>query len=95
MQGVKNIEDFTGLICFHQDRLLRPSVKRMLAAGRHVISNIQAPFAGFTEDKTTNGAFIKIFVEKVRAIAKKAQNPDAVKYYIDTRKLEKVLEVVK
>lgn len=93
MQGVKNMDDFTGLICFHQDRLLRPSVKRMIAAGRHVISNIQAPFAGFTEDRSDDGPFIKGFVEKIRALAKKPQNKEAVRYYIDPRKLEKVAEV--
>lgn len=95
MQGVKDMDSFTGLICFHQDRLLRPSVKRMIAAGRHVLSNIQAPFAGFTEDRSEDGPFIKGFVEKVRALARKPQNIEAVRYYIDPKKIERVLEVVK
>lgn len=93
--GTQKIEDYTGLACFHQDRLLRPSVKRMLAAGRHVVSNVQAPFAGYMDDRVSDGKFIKEFVENIRAAVKKSQSSEQVRYWVDQRRVDRVAEVVK
>lgn len=90
--GIQDMKDYTGLVCFRQDRMLRPSVKRMLAAGRHVISNIQSPFAGFVEDKATDGQFMREFVSKIRAAAKAPQSKEQVKFWIDPRRIQKVKE---
>jgi hypothetical protein len=93
--GVQSVDDYTGLVTFRQDRLLRSGVKRALAAGRHVISNIQSPFAGFVEDKTSDAAFIKAFVNKIRETARKPQSKEAASYWTDPKKVSKILEVVK
>lgn len=93
--GAQAIEGYTGFICFYKDRLLKPSVKRMIAAGRHVVSNIQSPFCGYLDDRTTDVGFIKSFVNKIRETAKKAQSKEAVRYYVDPRRLDKVKEVLK
>ena len=66
----------------------------MMAAGRHVLSNIQSPFAGFIEDKTTDGAFMRDFVSKIRAAAKSASSKEQVRYWINPKRVEKVKEAL-
>lgn len=92
--GAQDLAKYTGLVSFRQDRLLSPSVKRTLAAGRHVLSNIQAPFSGFIDDNCSDGAFMREFVGKIRAAAKAPQSKEAVKYWIDPRRVNRFKEVV-
>jgi len=92
--GAQEIDKFTGMICFRQDGLLRPAVKRILAAGRHVVSNIQAPFTGFMSDHVSDAKFITDFVERIRQAAKKPTSKEAVRYWIDQRRIDKFKEVV-
>lgn len=94
VDGVKEIEHYTGLVCFRQDGLLRPSVKRILAAGRHVVSNIQAPFAGYMTDKLSEAAFVKSFVNKIREAAYQGSRPAAVRYYIDPKNVSRLVEAI-
>lgn len=94
--GTQKIEDYSGLVCFRTKYgLLRPSVKRVLAAGRHVISNIPAPFAGCLSDRVSDAAFVKSFVDKIRQAVKTPPKIEAVRYYINKQRLEKFMEVVK
>ncbi len=92
--GVQRLEDYTGMISFRRDGLVRPSVKRVLAAGRHVISNIQAPFTGYLNDRVSEADFLKSFVDKIRQTAKRPQSLEAVRYWIDSKKKEKFKEAV-
>lgn len=92
--GIQDLSKYTGLVCFQKDRMLRPSVKRMLAAGRQVVSNIQSPFAGFTEDKTSDSSFMRDFVSKIRAAAKAPQSKEQVKFWIDPRRITRVQEAI-
>ena len=92
--GIQDMSRYTGLICFKKQRLMRPTVKRMLAAGRQVISNIQQPFAGFLDDRVSDASFMRSFVGKIRAAAKAAQSREQVKYWIDPRRIAKVKEAI-
>ena len=92
--GTNEIEKYTGFVSFHQDRLMSPSVKRMLAAGRTVVSNIQSPFCGYMNDRVSDGVFIKTFVEKIRAAAKAEQSKEQVKFWIDPKRADKFKEAV-
>lgn len=92
--GTKKMEKFTGLISFYQDRLVRPGIKRMLAAGRHVVSNVQAPFCGYINDRVSDATFLRDFVGKIREAAKAPQGLEAVRYYIDPRRLDKFKETI-
>lgn len=94
MGTVEKIEDYTGMICFHKDRLLRPSIKRMLSAGRHVVSNVQQPFCGYMDDRVSDAVFIRNFVGHIRAAAKKPQSKEAVRYWIDPRRLDRFKEAI-
>lgn len=92
--GVQEMSKYTGLICFKKQRLLRPTVKRMLAAGRHVISNIQSPFAGFLDDHQSDASFMRAFVNRIRATVKAPQSKEQVRYWIDEKRLSKFKEAV-
>jgi glycosyltransferase involved in cell wall biosynthesis len=92
--GVQDLSQYTGLVCFRQDRMLKPSVKRMMAAGRHVLSNIQSPFTGFLNDRVTDAAFMREFVTKIRGMVKAPQSKEQVRYWIDPRRVNKVKEAL-
>ena len=92
--GTKEIEKYTGFVSFHKDRLLRQNVKRMLAAGRTVVSNIQAPFCGYLNDRVGEADFLRDFVGKIRAAAKAEQSKEQVKFWINPKAVEKFKEAV-
>lgn len=92
--GVHKIEDYTGVIHFWVDRCMSPALKRMLVTGRHVVSNVQSPYAGFLDDRVTDEQFIVSMVERLRKLAKEGPNQKAVDYYRQALSPAKVLEVV-
>lgn len=92
--GIQDMDRYSGLVCFKKQRLLSQSIKRMLAAGRQVISNVQQPFAGFLDDRQSDAAFMRSFVSKIRATVKAPQSPEQVKYWVDTRRVDKLKEAV-
>lgn len=77
----KVMSDFTGLIHFYPDRSVSSGVKRAHLTGRHVISNIKAPFCGVINDEDNQESFIRDVVRKVRAVAYRPARADAAKYY--------------
>lgn len=74
INGTRSLEDYTGLIHFYQDRTLSNSIKRMAVAGRPVISNVQAPLAGYLDDRANPETFIPDMVNKVRELTKAGQD---------------------
>lgn len=92
--GIQDLSQYTGLICFRQDRMLKPSVKRMLAAGRKVVSNIQSAFCGFTEDRSSDAQFMKDFVGKIREAAKSEQSMEQVRFWIDKKRVGRLKEAL-
>jgi glycosyltransferase involved in cell wall biosynthesis len=93
-RGFQKIEDCTGLLHFYIERAMSGSAKRMILAGRHVVSNIQSPFCGFLEDKTTDEKFIVEVVERLRAIAKQGPNEKGKDYYRKALSVEKLKEAI-
>ena len=94
-QGIQKLENYTGLIHFFIDRCSSSSIKRMLVAGRHVVSNVQIPFAGFLEDKVSDERFIVSMVERLRKVAKMGPNDKAAAYYKTALSPEKLKEVLR
>lgn len=93
--GVTPIEKATGLVHFYVDRGMSSGIKRFLLNGRHVVSNVQQPFAGFLEDKTTDEKFIVAMVERLRKIAKAGPNLAGMDYYKKSLGAEKLQEILK
>lgn len=95
LSGQHSINEYTGLIHFFSDKSLSNSIKRALLTGRHVISNVQDPFAGFIDDNQTPEKFIKEFVNKVREQAQSPINHSARKYYQRECDKSRLLEAIK
>lgn len=81
INGVADISGYTGLVHFHPDRTISAGMKRALLAGRSIVSNVQAPFAGYVDDTKALYDFIPDAVEKIRAAAKQNLRLDARDYY--------------
>jgi len=81
LTGALNLSEFTGLCHFHPDRTTSPAIKRALMMGRRVISNVQAPFAGYVDDTADYSALIPATVEKIRAAAYAPQDTGGRDYY--------------
>lgn len=85
------LEDYVGLLHFFPDRTLTSTAKRALMTGRHVVSNIQAPFCGFVDDKWDKEKFVVEVVDKIREMTAAKPNEDAAKYYAGIGELAGVL----
>jgi len=94
IEGPAEIKDFTGLIHFHTDRSISPMVKRAILAGRHVVSNIQAPLANFVDDKVDPDDFVPAIVNKIRSLIGTEPDKELKKYYQKTISSDKLMEVV-
>lgn len=71
LTGVHRVGDFSGLLHLHPDKTVSVGMRRMVMAGRPVVSNVQAPFMGFCNDKEDLSEFIPEVVNKVRREARK------------------------
>lgn len=93
--GAQKISDYSGLIHYRIEPVMSSSIKRMLLAGRYVISNVQQPFAGFIDDKQAPDTFIPAIVDKVREVTDKPVNRIGKEFYdkmLCPAKLEEVLK---
>lgn len=81
LKGALNLNDFTGLCHFYPDRTMSATIKRAVMMGRHVVSNVQAPFAGFVDDTKYLSEFIPEAVEKIRELAFAGQKTSGKDYY--------------
>lgn len=95
LTGAEDVNDYCGLVHFYPDRTTSPTIKKALLTGRHVISNVQAPFCGYISDRQAPEAFVVEFVNKIRTLAKSQAPADAVKHYRAQYDAKNLLEVLK
>lgn len=81
LDGAAKLTEFTGLVHLHPDRTVSPGMKRAHLAGRHVVSNVQAPFAGYIDDTKDLAVFIPETVEAIRAAVAAPAPVEAKQYY--------------
>lgn len=93
--GAQAIENYTGLIHFFTDRTMSPAIKRMKVNGRHVVSNVQQPFTGFLDDKTTDEKFIVSMVERIRKVSRLPADDKGAAYYSKALVPTRLQEVLK
>lgn len=94
LTGAHKIDDFSGLCHFHPDKTISHGMKRAVVSGRHVVSNVQAPFMGFTDDTKDLSQFIPSAVEKIREAAYSKPKENARSYYENLVSPEKLLNVL-
>lgn len=96
-QGIdtdKEIKDFSAILALNPEKTMTFNVKRMLVAGRGVISNIQAPFCGFVNDEQEAGKYISELVDTIRKTIRKDTNP-SVDYWKSALSTNELMEVLK
>jgi len=66
----------------------------MIVAGRHVISNVQAPGAGYVDDRQSADTFIPLLVNKIREQAYSKPNEEVRKHFSKTVSKDSLMEVL-
>jgi hypothetical protein len=90
----KPVKDYSAMLYLNPEKTLSFGVKRMLLAGRNVISNVEAPFCGFVDDTTDSGRYIEDLVTTIRKRVARPAGP-AVDYWSNACTKDALLEVLK
>ena len=96
-QGIdtdKEIKDFSGILTLNSEKTTTFNMKRMLIAGRTVISNVQGPFCGYVNDEQEAGKYISELVDTIRKAIRKDTKP-SVDYWKNALATNELMEVLK
>lgn len=88
------IEDFSCFISFYQFAALDTAMLTAHVNGRHVISNVQAPYCGFVDPDQSWEKFKKDLYDKIHEIKGKPFNQEAQDYYLAEANPAKFKEMV-
>lgn len=78
------LTDYTLYVQFEKLGQVNDAIRTMLVNGRHVISNVQAPYAGYIPLGETVDEFKREVVKAIRAVKKEAQyNQKAHEYWMN------------
>ena len=66
VNSAKPIKDYAAMLSLNTEKTMSFNIKRMLLAGRNVISNIQSPFCGYVEDTGEIGKYVSNLVDTIR-----------------------------
>lgn len=83
MFGSAKVSDFSCFMSFHQFATLDNGMLIAHVNGRHVISNVQAPYCGFIDPDQNWAKFKKDLFDKLRETKFKPFNTEAQRYYLD------------
>lgn len=76
------IDDYSCLLYFYKFATVDDAVKIAHVNGRHVISNIQAPYCGYIDPEQTWDSFKRDLYEKIREVSDKGFNQEAKDFYL-------------
>lgn len=88
------VKDFSCFLSFYQFAALDNAMLVAHVNGRHVISNVQAPYCGFVDPDQSWEKFKLALYDKIREVRPKPINTDAQNYYIEQASPKKFREVV-
>ena len=93
VNAAKPIKDYTAILSLNTEKTMSFNIKRMLLAGRNVISNIQSPFCGYVEDTGEIGKYVSNLVDTIRKRIKRPTNVavDFWKKELSEKRLTEVL----
>lgn len=90
----KPIKDYAGMLSLSGEKTMSFSIKRMLLAGRNVISNTQSPFCGYVGDNTEIGKYVTELVDTIRKRIKRPTKA-SVDFWGKQLKADKLMEVLR
>lgn len=76
------VADFSCFMSFYQFAALDSAMLTAHVNGRHVISNVQAPYCGFVDPDQSWEKFKKDLYEKIREVTDKPFNQESQQYYL-------------
>ncbi len=76
------IADFSCFMSFYQFAALDSAMLTAHINGRHVISNVQAPYCGFVDPDQSWEKFKKDLYDKIREVSSKPINEESQEYYL-------------
>lgn len=89
------ITDFSCFMSFYQFAALDSAMLTAHINGRHVISNVQAPYCGFVDPDQSWEGFKKDLYDKIREVTAKPLNEEAQNYYLKEADPDRFREVFK
>jgi glycosyltransferase involved in cell wall biosynthesis len=90
----KPVKDYCAMLALNPEKTMTFEVKRMLLAGRNIISNIEAPFCGYVNDNAEAGVFVSGLVNTIRKRIKRSTGP-SVDFWAKEHQPTKLDEVLK
>lgn len=90
----KPVKNYSAMLSLNSENTLTFNMKRMLVAGRNMISNVQAPYCGYVNDKQDAGAFVSELVEALRKRVNADTSP-SVDYWKNALAPNELMEVLK
>ena len=81
LHGSAKVADFSCFVSFYQFAALDAAMLTAHVNGRHVISNVQAPYCGFVDPDQTWEKFKQDLYEKIGEVSKLPLNTEAQTYY--------------
>lgn len=88
------IADFSCFMSFYQFAALDSAMLTAHINGRHVISNVQAPYCGFVDPDQSWEKFKKDLYDKIREVTTKSLNQEAQDYYLREADPDRFKEVI-
>lgn len=76
------IQKYSALLSFYPHPTIDEAIRRSLLNGRHVISNVQAPFCGFIDLEVGFGEFRDRLINEIRDLRFRLFNIKAQEYYV-------------
>jgi hypothetical protein len=80
-QYIAPIDQYSLLLSFYPHPTVDEAIKRALLNGRHVISNVQAPYCGYVDLEIGFGEFKDTMIQRLRDARYAKFNKDAQDYY--------------
>lgn len=75
------ITQYSMLVSFYEHPTIDEAMRRFLLNGRHVISNVQAPFCGFLDLEVSHPEFKRELIARIRLARELPFNKEAQDYY--------------
>jgi hypothetical protein len=99
LQFAADVTKYSLLLSFYPHPTVDEAIRRCLLNGRHVISNVQAPYAGYMNLEVDFGAFKDKLITLIRDARFKPFNAEAQAHYkktVDPAKFAaKIFELIK
>jgi glycosyltransferase involved in cell wall biosynthesis len=81
LDSAADVRSYSVLLSFYPHPTVDEAIRRCLLNGRHVISNVQAPYCGFIDLEVDYGAFKDAIIDAVRSARFEKFNSKGQEYY--------------